>query len=389
MKYLFLLILLHPSILIGQKQNKISTSINSFGLDAGFYLSDSSDYLISPVSISNAIGMTYLGAVGQTKEQIKKVLYYPEESELLTGFSSYNDILNRPDRNVTITSANKLWAGKGRVQLNKDFVQKNLNYFKSSVEEIDFDYPDRASQTINNWVAAKTEDRIDKLIMPDHITLDAILVLTNAIYFKSNWAKKFDSDLTKKGTFTNHENKNLTVDYMSGKGIYKTFQDEEVNILELPYLGKEFSFLIFLPINSMKSLEEYLINDNYTYWTQHLTERKFELVQIPKFKSSFTIEMNDILSKMGMPNAFNEIAAEFSGIASMGGNIWLSAVIHKTYIEFNEEGTEAAAATGVVVEQRSTRQPNKFIVDKPFIYAIRHVPSNTILFIGKQSNPKY
>lgn len=357
-------------------------------MDASYELSKLSDYLLSPASISTAMGMTYIGALRQTKQQINKVFYYPEETDFLNGFSLFNDLINKTEGNVTISSANKLWAGKDRVVLNKDFVQKNLNYFKSSIEVLDFEDPLNTSKTINHWVANNTNNKIEDLISPDHLKDDAILVLTNAIYFKSNWATKFDPLLTKKGEFINHENKSLTVDYMSGKGSYKTFQDEDVKILELPYLGEEFSFLVLLPTHSIKSLENYLTNDSYTYWTENLRQTEFELIQIPKFKSSFKIEMKDMLSEMGMPNAFNG-AAEFNGIGSARGQIILSAVIHQTFIEFNEEGTEAAAATGIVAQARSSHEPKKFIVDRPFIYVIRHIQSNTILFIGKQSNPKY
>jgi serpin B len=388
MRYFLFLIILQTSNLMGQKQDEIPYSINSFGMDAGYKLSDLSDYLLSPASISTAMGMTYLGALNQTKGQIKKVFYYPEESGFLNGFSLIIDLLNKTNGDVTISNVNKLWAGKDRVELNKDFVQNNFKYFKSNVEELDFDDVHNTAQTINNWVAEKTKNRILNLVTPKYITSDAILILTNAIYFKSNWARKFDSTLTTKGTFTNQENKSLTVNYMSGKGLYKTFQDENVEILELPYLDEEFSFMIFLPSTSMKALEDYLTNDNYTYWTQRLRQMKFDLVKIPKFKSSFKLEMKNMLSEMGMPSAFNE-SAEFEGIGSAGGKLKLSAVIHETFIEFNEEGTEAAGATGIVIERRSARQSKKFIVDRPFIYIIRHIQSNSILFIGKQSNPKY
>ncbi len=388
MKYKILLFLFQPFLLLSQDLDKIPNSINQFGFDAGYELANTSDYLLSPVSISTAIGMTYLGALGQTEEEIKKVFYYPEESQFLRGFSTLIGVLNDTGPNTTISMANKLWAGNGRIKLNSEFVRKNKEYFKSELATLDFSNAQMTSQTINDWVAANTEDKILNLIDPSLITEDAVLILTNAIYFKSNWANKFDPKLSKKGSFKNDEKGNFTVDYMIGNGDYKSFEDEYIEVIELPYAGEKFSFLIILPKTPMNDLENQLVVENYNEWVSRMEKQRFELVQVPKFKSSSKLELKEMLTRLGMPSAFNGGNLDGMGVAT--GIIELSAVVHQTFMEFNEEGTEAAAATGVVAITRSSLPaPKRFIADRPFIYVLRHIESNSIIFIGKMSNPKY
>ena len=375
-------------MLVSQDMGQVSKAINQFGMDAGYELSYSPDYLISPASISTALGMTYLGAAGITKEQFEKVLYYPKESEILDEFKVFMNVFENTHPGTTISMANKLWAGQNRIDLNTDFVKKNKDYFRSELEFLDFGNSSASSNTINNWVADKTDNKIVNLIDPGIINSDVVLILTNAIYFKSNWAKKFDPKLTRSGKFTNEQKEKISVDFMINDGSYQTYEDGTVNLIELPYEGETFSFLIMLPKVSMKELEDKLIAENYEQWIASMNKRKFELVQVPRFKSSSRLKLKQMLTDLGMPNAFQ--GANFDGMGSARGRIELSEVVHETYMEFNEEGTEVAAATGVVAESRSAASaPKRFIADRPFLYALRHIESNTILFFGKMSNPKY
>ena len=388
MRYILPFLIFQPVWLLSQQVDEIPNSMNQFGLDAGYELSNTPDYLISPASISTAIGMTYVGALGQTKAQIKNVFYYPDGSQFLSGFSEFIDVFNVTDPNTTISMANKLWAGDGRIELDPGFVQNNQAYFRSEPEFLDFGDSKKASQTINDWVAANTEDKVLNLIDPMLITPDAVLILTNAIYFKSNWARKFDPTRTKKGDFINDQKEKVTVNYMVGDGYYKTYENEYIDLIELPYVGEKFSFLILLPKTSVMDLEDHMVIENYHTWTRSMRNQKFEWVQVPKFKSSSKLDLKEMLIRLGMTNAFQ--GADFGGIGSADGRIELSAVVHQTFMEFNEEGTEAAAATGVVAVARSMPPPPKrFIANRPFIYILRHIESNAILFIGKMSNPKY
>ena len=388
MKYRLLFLVLLPHLISGQNTNEIPKSINRFGLDAYMKLQDRSDFLISPASISVAFGMTYLGGLGDTKQEIKKVFYYPEEREFLDGFSNFIDVFESSDTVTTISLANKLWAGKGRLKLYPEFLEKNQKYFKSDLEEVDFGSPGKARDTINQWVSRKTNDKITELIDEAFITPDMVLILINAIYYKSSWAKQFDQSLTYKGNFTNDQNTLIEVDFMMSDGYYKAYEDKYVDLVELVYADEKFSFLIFLPKKTMQELEREIVI-NYQNWSRWTVRREFELLAVPKFKTSFHISLQKMLSELGMARAFK--GGNLNGIGTSPlGSITLSDAVHETYLEFNEEGTEAAAATAIGAVARSMPPPPKrFIADRPFIYVIRHIETNTILFMGKVSNPSY
>lgn len=388
MKINIFFFLLQPFLLFSQTTS-ISNSVNQFGIDVIQQFRDTSDYLISPASVSTAMGMTYLGALGETKEEIKGVFHYPEDQIFAKDFPLLINQFEGSYPNTSISLVNKLWAGNGRIKLNEQFVQKNKKYFNSTLDTLDFNDREKASFTINDWVANQTENQITDLIDPGFITSDLVLVLTNAIYFKSNWASKFDKNLTEKGFFFNEEKEKIEVDFMTNNGYYNSYEDEYTDILELPYADDSFSFLILLPKKSMIELEKQLTYNSYIQWVRMLTPRKFELLQLPKFKSSYNIKMNDLLIDLGMPSAFS--SANFTAMgSSVLGPIIISSVIHETFMEFNEEGTEASAVTVVGMAARSMPPPPKnFVANRPFIYLLRHTKSNTILFIGKMSNPKY
>jgi serine protease inhibitor len=211
-------------------------------------------------------------------------------------------------------------------------------------------------------------------------------VLTNAVYFKSTWNNPFDPKLTIQKDFIRDSKLKKKAFFMVNKGNYAAFENEVVRVLELPYSGNEFSFLILLPQNNIKEVEDFITLENFNSWTSNLHPRNFTLIQIPKFKSSFELELNNRLKNLGMPGAFGP-AANFDGIGSASGTIMLSKVVHRTFIEINEEGAEAAAVTAVGAIARSMPAQNEFIADHPFIYVLRHVKTNTVLFIGKMSNP--
>ncbi|MCP4459974.1 MAG: serpin family protein [Cytophagales bacterium] len=388
MRYFLALLTLAPFLLISQNYKSIVNSNNSFGFDAYYELSNDPDYLISPFSVSSALSMTYVGAIGSTKKQMKEVFHFPTDSILNSGYSELTRILRQPFVNTDLSIANKLWVDKNRVSLSPEFVDTNKKYYSGAIKETDFGNAFESTFDINTWVANKTNSRIQNIISPDVITPDVILIVTNAVYFKSNWKTQFDPRYTHPGTFTNHLNQNINVSYMISSGYFSSFQNELVSILELPYVGDDFSFLILLPKLGMKQLEFNLSSEILDSWLSEIHREKFTLIQIPKFKSSFKTDLRQMLRNLGMPNAF-DAQAEFGGIGSSGGRIIISKVLHKTFIEVNEEGTEAAAATAVVAVARSMPTPKEFVVDRPFMYAIKHNKTNTILFLGKSSNPTY
>ncbi len=387
MKFIAIILAALPFTTFAQSDNAVVEANNSFGLDVAYHLAGVSDYLISPYSISSALAMTYVGALGETRNQIKKTLHYPDDKVLFPGYRKLSLQLESSSTNSTLSIANKLWVGKDRIQMNTEFVDSNKKYFFSTFKELNFGDPVKSSQTINDWISDNTGNKIKDMIKPDHISGDLVLMLTNAVYFKSNWKDKFDPAATTTGTFKNDKNQSIEVSYMSNHGHYRSFEDLDIHMIELPYSGDDFSFIIILPKKSMADLEDLLLPDNLNLWQRYLHREEYELIKIPKFKTSYNSVLNNMLSELGMPKAFN--GAEFEGMGSAGGRIELGYVIHETFIEVNEEGTEAAAATAVGAVARSASHPKKFIADRPFIYFIRHNPSKTILFLGKLSNPKY
>jgi serpin B len=389
MKLFALVLVLSPQLAMAQELKPIANSINAFGLDAYYQISQREDYVISPISISSAIAMTYAGALGETKEQIKKVFYYDDDSTLNKGFSDLSRILNQPYAGTTVAVANKLWADKRRIELDPNFIRVNKEYYAAGLETLDLGNVTEASKSINDWVSLHTYNKINDFLKPDFFSRDLILVLTNAVYFKSKWKNPFDPKLTIQKDFIRDSKFKKKASFMVNKGNYSTFENEVVRVLELPYTGNEFSFLILLPQNNIniKQVEDFITLENLNSWTSSLHTLGFTSIQIPKFKSSFELELNDMLTNLGMQNAFGP-GAEFGGIGHANGNIILSKVVHQTFIEVNEEGAEAAAVTAVGAVARSMApEPIEFIADHPFIYVLRHVKTNTILFIGKMSNP--
>ncbi len=385
-QYYLSLLLVFPLLLSGQVGSKTTQAINKFGLDAYAQLAKEDDILICPFSISSAMAMTYLGSTGETKRQIEQVFQFDDYPQFLEGFSELSNEFRNKDPETIIATANKLWPDKKRIQLNDLFVAENTYYFNTPVEAIDYGLPVESSNAINQWVAENTNDQITDLIAPDQISSDMILFLVNAVYFKSTWMNEFDPRLTDRGRFINEQQKPIEVDYMKGSGRYKVHENQHVEVLDLPYTNNSFSFLILLPKVSMDELELLLNPQNYFEWTYDTRHTQLNVLQIPKFKMRYNKELKNTLVKMGMPNAFGP--AEFYKMGTANGRIHLSTVIHETYLDFNEEGTEATAATAVGAVARSMPPPPRdFIVDRPFIYIIRHNPTSTILFLGKSSNP--
>lgn len=380
------LIILHLSV-FGQLGNETTKAINQFGMDAYSSKSKESDFLISPLSISSAMAMTYLGSDNKTKKQIEDIFYFSDDSNFLNGFSEL--MKQFESDNTEISIANKLFPSETQIQLNENFITDNKRYFGTPIEKVNYSIPSEASKKINNWVAENTNNKITDLIDSFSISPDLVLFLVNAIYFKSGWLNEFDSTKTKQGTFVNDLDEQIEVDYMHSTGRYKTYSNRLVDVLDIPYKNDEFSFLVFLPKIPMAELEDLLSIQNYFNWTYSTQYTQINTLRIPKFRVRYHDELKDDLIKMGLPLAFSE-SAEFHKMGNAGGLIKLSTVVHETYIEFNEEGTEAAAATAVGASARSMPPPPRdFIVDRPFIYLIRHNSTSTILFLGKNSNPKY
>jgi serpin B len=350
----------------------------------------------SPYSISTALAMTYAGAKGNTEQQMASVLHFPLTQDTLhQKFASLQQELNQLGKNGTIelSISNALWAQENHVFL-KEFLDLTNKYYNAGLKKVDFKIdPEKARLEINNWVAKETKDKIQDLIQPGMLNKLTRLVLTNAIYFKGKWLSQFDKNITQDAQFWLSKGTSLKVPMMHKQAEFNYAEAENLQILELLYMGKELSMVILLPkqIDGLGQLEANLNAKNIDSWIFSL-KRTEVIVSLPKFKMTSSFELGQTLSSMGMPDAFGP-KANFSGMdgeVDLYKKLYISAVIHKAFADCNEEGTEAAAATAVVMQKLAAIAETHpiFEADHPFIFLIRHRPSGSILFIGRVTNPK-
>ncbi|MCD4760365.1 serpin family protein [bacterium] len=373
--------------------NSIVDANNKFALDLYDKYKEKGNVFFSPYSISSALAMTYEGAKGKTAEEIKEVFYFPEDQdEMRSAYASlYNDI-NKEDKEYALSTANALWAEKEFVFLDSYF-DTVKNYYGGGVTNLDFKKnPEKSRVTINNWVEDKTNDKIKDLIPSGMIDSLTRLVLTNAVYFKGDWVKQFNEDNTKDKNFRVTPNNTVKIPMMKYTGDeaeFKYAEDNNTQIIELLYSGEELSMLILLPKNDdLNKLEKNLSIKQLSNWKEDLVKQRVD-VYIPKFKFETKYFMAEDLNEMGMPTAFGE-QADFSGMTGRR-DLFVSQVVHQAFIEVNEEGTEAAAATAVVMKFLALPGEGQkipvFNADHPFIFLIQQNNTGNILFMGRVNDP--
>lgn len=359
----------------------------------------------SPYSISTALAMTYAGARGQTETQMAKVLHFPtlagekvppepvmQEGQFHSAFGVVVKDLNQRAKkgNYELAVANALWGQKGYKLLN-DFLRLIETEYGGRLTEVDFvTATESARKTINTWVEEKTKDKIKELLKPGVLDAMTRLVLTNAIYFKGNWARQFKKDRNKQSPFTLASGEKVDAPMMNQTGEFRYREAEDFQALELPYVDNELSMIILLPrdTDGLPKFEKTLNLKDFSQWLDRLHRREV-IVSVPRFKMTSQFSLASVLTSMGMADAFSARAADFSGITG-GRDLFISAVIHKAYVDVNEEGTEAAAATGVTMRLTSAgpTQTPVFRADHPFLFLIRDNHSGSILFIGRLMNPQ-
>ena len=332
--------------------------------------------MISPLSISIALTMTYNGAVGETQRAMAGVL----EIESL-GIETVNrsnaalrNSLENTDPKVEIAIANSIWSRQG-VDFNPTFLDRNRELFEAEIRSLNFNNP-QAPEIINSWVDTNTNGKINQIVQ--RIDPATLIFLINAIYFKGSWQKEFDRSATRDGIFHLSDGRQKRVKMMYRKGAYPHFRGENFEAARLRYGEGRVSMYIFLP-NLDSNLNDVIEQLNAESWSHRLSQFQestddSEMI-LPRFKLEYEVRLNDTLTALGMGIAFGT-GADFSG---MGTQLLISEVRHKTIIEVNEEGTEAAAVT-VVVGQESA--PPIFRVDRPFLFAIHDERTQTILFMG-------
>ncbi len=344
---------------------------------------------ISPYSVSVALAMTLNGAAGDTQQAMTDTLQLQGLSSetINAAFLQMQEALQTSDPKVTFSIANSLW-GNDSITFESDFLQRNEKFFNAEVSILDFLDPSTLT-TINQWVNDNTNSKIPTIL--DRIDRNAVLYLINAIYFKGTWQTEFKPENTRDGAFNlaNGSQKQVPMMFRSG-GSYSYYYSDTVQAISLPYGEGQFSMYIFVPTNrsDLGAFLDTLTPENWENWMTQFSERQMDL-RMPKFKVEYGAkELKDVLTTLGMGVAFDAGRADFSRMADLddlGSNLYIDTVLHKTFVEVNEEGTEAAAATVVGIVKTSA--PPQFNVDRPFFYAIRDNETGTVLFMGTVVDP--
>ncbi|RKX20506.1 MAG: serpin family protein [Candidatus Zixiibacteriota bacterium] len=345
-----------------------------------------SNVFISPLSISMALAMTYNGADGNTKQAMASTLELSDLS--ITGmnesYQSMIELLMNLDPQVIFQIANSIWY-RQEYDVEHDFVDLNRTHFNAEIRALDFNKPNSVN-IINNWVDKNTNGKIKEIVQPP-IDPQTVMYLINAIYFKGTWTYEFDKKDTRDDKFNLVNGSQVPCKMMVQEKRFRYFENDEFQAIDLPYGDKKFSMIIFLPkpkvdVNTLISM---LDSEDFDIWLGRFSKRSGTLY-LPKFKIEYGLSLNRALSALGMGIAFTD-KADFTKINKRGG-LFISEVKHKTFIEVNEEGTEAAAVTSVGMMKTSVG-PTPFVMrlDRPFILMIRENHSRAILFMGKIMEP--
>ncbi len=371
----------------------VVNSNNQFAFDLySQFKEDNKDENIffSPYSISVALTMTYEGARGQTAKEMQSVLHIPDYANLRRpNFAKIINEINKKDKKYKLSTANALWAQRDYQFLEKykNTIEKYYGGKVTNVNFIDSQEREKSRLLINNWVEEQTNKKIKDLIPKGALDAYTRLVLTNAIYFKGMWVKQFDKKDTRDEDFTTGSGQTVKVPMMRLTGDDAEFnyaETDEIQILDMPYEGEDLSMLIILPKeDELDNLEKSITPEKLSEWKSMLTKRRVD-IYIPKFKFETKYFMVNTLKKMGMPSAFN--AADFSGMDGTKA-LEIKNVIHQAFVEVNEEGTEAAAATAVIVGIESVQITPIFRADHPFIFIIQQKDTGIVLFLGRVSDP--
>jgi len=370
------------------KQTKKADADNRFALNMFREVSSFSiepNTFFSPLSLNMALGMLYNGASGETRTEMAEVLGMADfsETEINEYYQKMSQALLDIDPLTDISIANSIWYRDG-FPVKQPFISVNQNYFDAVVRALDFNRPD-AADIINKWCADKTKDRI-KEIIESPINNDIMMYLINALYFKSKWQFEFDKKHTKLDDFTKSDNKKITVNMMEQTTALPYYIDQYLQCVEMPYGNQAFSMAVILPANEMNidQLIEHLDNTTWENVVNNLQEQNVWL-KFPRFKIECDIPLNEPVKNVGIKQIFG------GGLANIAdGPLAVSNIKQKTFVEVNEEGTEAAAVTVIEVYTTGTEgsQQVPFFANRPFLYLIKEKSTGVILFIGRMDEPK-
>ncbi|XP_068252117.1 serpin B6-like isoform X1 [Nyctibius grandis] len=349
----------------------------------------------SPFTISSALSMVLLGSKGNTEAQIAKVLSLNSAEDAHNGYQSLLSEINDPNTKYILRTANRLY-GEKTFEFLSSFIESSQKSYHAGLEQTDFMHAwEDSRKQINGWVEERTEGKIQNLLAEGILNSLTRLVLVNAIYFKGNWEKQFNKERTAEMPFQINKTETKPVQMMFKKDTFNMtyIGDFQTKILELPYVGNELSMIILLPdaiqdgSTGLERLERELTYEKLIDWINpEMMDCTEVRVSLPRFKLEEHYDLKPLLSSMGMPDAFDMGKADFSGISAVN-KLVLSEVVHKSFVEVNEEGTEAAAATAGVMMMRCLMIVPEFTADHPFLFFIRHNKTASILFCGRFCSP--
>ncbi|KAF5299965.1 hypothetical protein FQA39_LY11338 [Lamprigera yunnana] len=348
----------------------------------------------SPISAHTVLSLAYQGAAGSTAESFTSTLNVGSQQIAATGYSGIMKALNSVE-DVILHIANKVYVMQG-YPLKENFIKAATQSFFSEAEQVNFSNNIESAKNINDWVEKKTESKIKDLIAPDCLNGLTRLVLVNAVYFKGNWAHKFNKEATRKEKFYITKSETVECDMMHTTKRFNYREDSELDakILEMKYTNPNVSMVIILPneVDGIEDLEKKLVKVDLSTITNGMRNVEVQ-VSLPKFKIETEMDLESVLRKMGLGIIFDPNQADFSEIAQSNEQLYVSKAIQKAFIEVNEEGAEAAAATGLlIIKKRCLRriEKNYFICDRPIILLMKyeHESTTSLLFFGKLMKPK-
>lgn len=373
---------------LSQVEKSLSTSSNQFSFDIFKLIVESEteeeNLMISPMSISYALSMTLNGAAGDTRDAMMEALRYNNITleEINSSYKSLSNKLSSIDKRVVMNIANSVWV-EDRLELKEAFIDALVEYFNAEGFHFNINDPGIVDE-VNNWISENTNGKIDNMI--NEIPGDVVMLLINAVYFNGKWRYQFDENETSTEDFYLEHGSVVNADMMHIGSTYKIKATEDLTIAELPYGQGNFVMDVILPAQGKTTSEilPLLTDSNWEAWMEDMYEREIELY-MPRFKYEYKLGLKDVLTSMGMGIAFSG-TADFSNISDQ--SLAISKVLHQTFIDNKEEGTEAAAATVVMIELTSVPpEPATLRLDRPFYYIIRETSTNTIIFMGLTGNP--
>lgn len=396
-RLLFILMLLLPMTINAQEDSLVDNNTDfAFDLYQSVQAQESGNFMFSPYSISQAFALVYSGAAGDTATQIQDALHFLPQDELPDAFAALTEDLTTREypfiegedvSPLTLNIANALWGQEG-YPFNQDYLTLMESAYGAGIREVNFvQDAESARQTINDWVSEQTNQRIQNIIPSGAVDELTRLVLTNAIYFKASWQSEFTS--TQDADFTLLDGSTVTVPMMQNQFGYAFAQGDGFTAVELPYLGGDMSMIALLP-DEFEAFEDDLTAESFREIVDALSYDGMVRLFMPQFEYEFTLPLNGHMQSLGVVDAFDPDAADFSGLADSDEPLFISSALHKSFIKVDEEGTEAAAATALIVGTTSfnPQEPLEIRLDRPFIYAIYDRETGSVLFLGRVMNPE-